>query len=220
VTSTVGVVDYLCRPIGGILIVPALLGGIRLWRSDRREQVLFAAIPMLLAMLAALPKSYPYTGARTMVFAMPALILLIASGLAHLLELARTPRPAARLAFALLTIPLTATLGFALYRVFAPWPRADASGAAAYVLARRQPGEPVSANHWEYNYYFRGLHGAFHPDLNLLNGSAQPGRFWIVFTSADPRDRQAITEAVAGWQVLEHREFENSTVYLLSQKEL
>jgi hypothetical protein len=219
VTSTVSVVDYLCRPIGGILIVPAFIGAARLWRNGRRDFVLFATVPMLLAMLAALPKCYPYTGARTMVFAMPALVLLIAAGLERILEQARSPRLVVRATLAILLIPLAATLGFSVYRVIAPWPRANTSGASAYVLARRQPNEPVTANHWEYNYYFRGLGSSFYSDLGLLEDAKRPARFWLVLTSGDPRDRETILDSVDGWQTMDRREFENSTVFLLSRKE-
>lgn len=218
VTSTVTVVDYLCRPIGGILVVPLLLGAVQLWRGGRREYVLFAAVPMLLAMLAALPKCYPYTGARTMVFAMPGLVLLIGAGFARLLELAHRSRLTPRLALALFAIPLAATLGFSIYRVIAPWPRADTAGASAYVLAKRKADEPVTANHWEYNYYFRGLNGSFHSDLHLLDQAEPPSRFWLVLTSGDLRDRQAIADSMDDWQVLDRHEFENSTVFLLSRK--
>lgn len=217
-TSTVGVVDYLCRPIGGILIVPAFVGAARLWRDGRREFVLFAVVPMLLALLAALPKAYPYTGARTMVFAMPGLVLLIAAGFEEIVRQARVPRPSARIALGILAIPVVAILGFSVYRVIAPWPRADTSGASAYVLAKRLPDEPVTANHWEYNYYFRRLGGSFHPDLHLLDEAKRPGRFWLVLTSGDPRDRQAIADTLDDWQVTDRREFENSTVFLLSRR--
>jgi len=218
VTSTVTVVDYLCRPIGGILILLALLGAVRLWRDGRREYVLFAVVPMLLAMLAALPKYYPYTGARTMVFAMPGLILLIGAGFASLLGLAQQSRLIPRAVLALFVIPLVATLGFSIYRVSAPWPRADTAGASAYVLAKRKADEPVTANHWEYNYYFRGLNGYFHPDLRLVEQAEPPLRFWLVLTSGGLRDRQAIADSMDDWQVLDRHEFENSTVFLLSRK--
>jgi len=219
VTSTVGVVDYLCRPIGGILILPAFVGAARLWRDGRREFVLFAAVPMLLALLAALPKAYPYTGARTMVFAMPGLVLLIAAGLEELLAQARGQRLWPRLALGIFAIPVVAILGFSIYRVIAPWPRADTAGASAYVLAKRLPDDPVTANHWEYNYYFRKLGGSFYSDLHLLDDAKRPGRFWLVLTSGDPRDRQAIADTLDDWRVTDRREFENSTVFLLSRRE-
>ncbi|HSI11034.1 MAG TPA: hypothetical protein VK961_03270 [Chthoniobacter sp.] len=219
VTSTVGVVDYLSRPIGGILIVPAFIGAARLWRDGRRELILFAAVPMLLAMLAALPKCYPYTGARTMVFATPALVLLIAAGFEQIIESASAPRMLARFALVILSVPLVGIFGFSIYRVIAPWPRADTAGASAYVLAKRQWDDPVTANHWEYNYYFRGLGGSFYSDLGLLEEAKPPGRFWLVLTSGEPRDRQAIVDGLDTWQVTHRREFENSTVFLLSRKE-
>ncbi len=217
-TSTVSVVAYMCRPIGGILIVPAIVGAVRYWRGERRELVLFALTPMLLAMIAALPKCYPYTGARTMVFAMPGLVLLIAAGIGQILEWACSRGARGMLAVALVTISLAATLGWSLYRTVVPWPRADTSGASAYVLAHRHPDEPVTANHWEYIYYFRSLGASFSPDLRLLNAAESPERLWVVMTAADPRDRQPVLGRLSKWQLIEQREFMRTTVFLLSRK--
>jgi hypothetical protein len=56
--------------------------------------------------------------------------------------------------------------------------------------------------------------------LGLLEDDAKrPGRFWLVLTSGDPRDREEIVDSVDGWQTIDRHEFENSTVFLLSRKE-
>jgi hypothetical protein len=220
VTSTIYIVDYMTRPIGGILVIPACLGAVRLWREERREVVLFALVPMLLALVAAVARCYPYTGARTMIFAMPALVVLIAAGIEPIVEIARVRRAIGTLAIAIGSVALVATLGLSLYRVAAPWSRADTFGASAYVLARRQPNEPVTANHWEYNYYFRHLGASFYSDLQLLDAAERPARFWIVMTAGNAGDRRAVLDRADAWQVVDQHEFENSTVFLLSRKEL
>jgi hypothetical protein len=217
VRSTVGVFDYIGRPIGGILLIVAIIGAVRFWRVGRRELVLLALTPMLLALMAALAKFYPYTGARTMVFAMPGLVLLIGSGLEGIAAWPTRRRSLRAIAIALIVIPLLATLGFAFYRVAVPWPRADTAAASACVLALRLPNEPVTANHWEYEYYFRDLGGAFVPELRLLDATDPPARIWVVITGHDLPIRDALIASVLQkWQVLERREFPGTSVLLVA----
>ncbi len=218
--STVSVVDYASRPIGGILVMAAVIGGVRCWREGRRELVIFAAVPMLLAMSAALVRAYPYAGARTMVFAMPGLALLIGSGIAGVAEW--RPRPAALrvLILGLLMLPLAATAGFAVYRAAVPWPRAATATAADYVLKHRAPDEPVTANHWEYEYYFRALGSSFAPDLRMLDAPSRAARLWVVITGQDRPKRDALVDAALGrWRIAERHEFERTTVLLLTAKD-
>ena len=56
-------------------------------------------------------------------------------------------------------------------------------------------------------------------DVGLLDEVKHPGRAWLVLTSADPRERQPNPGTLDDWQVADRREFENSTVFLLSRKE-
>jgi hypothetical protein len=220
VRSTVGVFDYIGRPIGGILIAPAIIGGVRLWRTGRRELVLLALVPILLAIIAALAKSYPYTGARTMVFAMPGLVLLIGSGIDGIIEWQERRSALKALAIALIAIPLVVTFGFAFYRIAVPWPRADTAAASAYVLTHRQTNEPVTANHWEYEYYFRELGGAFVPGLRLLEATERPTRIWVVITGHDLSTRDAlIASALQRWRVLERHEFSRTSVLVVAPRQ-
>ncbi len=218
VRSTVGVFDYIGRPIGGILIALAIIGGVQLWHTGRSELVLFAVTPLALAMIAALAKSYPYTGARTMVFAMPALVLLIGAGVDAVAAWRPPRREFKWIAIAAAVIPIAATFGFSLYRVAIPWPRAETATASAYVLAHRQPDEPVTANHWEYEYYFRKLGAAFVPGMRLLDRPEQPERIWIVVTGREQRDRDALINAQPRWSVLERHEFVGTTVVLAAPR--
>lgn len=215
VLSTVGIFDYIGRPIGGLLALPAIVGGIVAWQRGPRWLPLFAFTPMLLAMGAALVRSYPYTGARTMVFAMPALALLIGAGL----DAAHGWRPSRplvrRVLLGLIALPLAAIFALALYRVAVPWPRAQTDAAAAYVLAHRALDEPVTANHWEYDYYFRELGSDFVPEMKLLAASQPPPRVWIVVTAGTSTAREELIAATTvRWHVLERHEFRGTSVLL------
>ncbi|MGI8435483.1 MAG: hypothetical protein ACR2NX_01040 [Chthoniobacterales bacterium] len=215
VRSTIGVFDYIARPLGGLLLLPAVVGGIAAWRNQRREVAIFALVPMLLAMLAALVQSYPYTGARTMIFAMPTLVLLIGGGIDAALAWPPNHALVRRLALFLIAVSLAAIFSLAGYRVVVVWPRAATDQASAYVLAHRAPDEPVTANHWEYEYYFRGLGSEFVPELRLLAQPAPPPRVWIVVTAGNLAARdELIAAAQPRWRILERHDFHDTSVLL------
>jgi len=216
-TSTVSVMDYMTRPIGGILIVAAFLGAATWWREGRREIVLFAAVPVLLTVIAALFRAYPYTGARTIVFAMPGIALLIGAGIGGLPVWAGGSMPRRVVVVGIVALPLAAILLFALYRSGVVWARADTFGASAYVLQQRKSDEPVTANHREYEYYLRGLDGMFFPDMRLLQAQDPPARYWIMVTSNDPQFRARIAESVGASHILNRREFAGTTVLFVSR---
>jgi hypothetical protein len=218
IRSSVGVVDYLARPIGGILALIACIGAVSWWRAGARELVFFLVAPLALAALAGLANAYPYTGARTMVFAMPAIALMIGAGIQSACEWIRGSQLRAWLAGSVIALPLLATLFFSIYRVWVPWPRADTSGAAAYVLEHRAEGDAVTANQWEYEYYFRKLDGSFYPDLCLLQKEHLPRRYWIVLTSRDPTLVTTVAESLHGSRILERREFFRTTVMLVTNE--
>jgi len=113
-------------------------------------------------------------------------------------------------------LPILATLFLSLYRVCIPWPRPDTGGAAAYVLEHRAEPEPVTANQWEYEYYFRNLNGMFYPKLRLLQEKNQPSRYWIVLTSDDRAFATKLAESLHNSQILERREFLKATVMLIA----
>ncbi len=154
---------YCFDPAGQALAPLAVLGGVSLWRSGSRPLVLLLTVPVLLALVAACFRAYPFGGARVVVYATPALALLVAEGAAQALAWlrARQDRALPLLARGALILLLLAPLGRAAQRVAVPWPRADCQGAAAFVLSRLQAGDGIVANHPEYLYYFRGLGPAF-----------------------------------------------------------
>ncbi|MEP6822877.1 MAG: hypothetical protein ABI946_11055 [Chthoniobacterales bacterium] len=217
--STMSVFDFIGRPLGGLLLIPAVVGGVWWWRRGQHELLSFAVVPMLLALTAALAKAYPYTGARTMVFAMPALALLVGSGVDEIVRW--RPRAVAFrvLALVLITIPLVATVGLAGYRTVVPWPRAATDLASTYVLSHRQADEPVTANHWEYEYYFRFLGAQFSPELGGLAQVPRAPRVWVV-VSGHPRATrdEVIASELQNWRIVERREFERTSVLLVTPR--
>ena len=212
IASSLGVFDYLARPIGGILLFVVCVGAASWWRANPRELVLFLVAPLALAAMAGLLHAYPYTGARTMAFAMPAVALMVGAGTQRAIEWTDGFPIRRWLATSLIILPLLSSLLLSIYRVWVPWPRADTSGAATYVLEHRTKNEPVTANHWEYEYYFRRLDGWFYPGLGLLREEKPPERYWIVLTGGDSNFATTIANNVRPARVLERREFFRTTV--------
>ncbi len=223
ITSTMGIFDYYVRPYGGgILVLPAIAGAAVFWSRHKRGLLILIVAPMVFAMLASLIKSYPYNGARTMVYCLPGLTLLIAAGLKPLIEWLqlRLPIVPARMLVLVLLFPIAAALVFSIYKAVVPWKRADTAGASAYVLANRLPGDVVTTNHWEYEYYFRNLGPSFTPDIAAATRSPGRGthRLWLVLNSGAIEDRRHIEESVisSGWHLDHSQEFQNASVFLLS----
>ena len=218
VLSSIGVVDYAARPIGGILIIVVSLGAMRWWHGTKRDLVLLLLTPFGLAALAGLAGVYPYKGARTMAFALPAIALLIGGGIEAIEDALNGSVVRRWLATIVVGVPILAVLALSLYRVWVPWPRADTAGASAYVLEHRAEAEPVTANHWEYEYYFRKLDGGFYPDLRLLQQTPLPRRYWVVLTSSDPAFAWAVAQGLPRGRVVERHEFCRTTVLLVETR--
>ena len=139
--------------------------------------------------------------ARVLVYAAPALLLLIAAG-----------TPAAwgwlsrrhRLAPAVLPLLFLPPLLEAGHAVVVPWPRGH-SRRRSLCLAHRQNTDVVEGNDWTHQYYFRRLGSAFRP---TAVADASAGRCWIVFTeerSATERLPAAMSQGPAGWVAVEQQ---------------
>jgi hypothetical protein len=234
--QTLEVFRYCCEPLGQVYAALAVIGVIGLWRRGERAYTVLLVLPLVLAVLASYLGAYPYGGYRVMVYATPALVLLIGEGVAPVLDRLWTPREAmSKLAkrvtafpralslawspvVAMFVVLLLLPVGRAVKRVLFPWPRADCAAAAAYVKARLQPGDQVAANHWEYAYYFRRLGSTF----TLLDQS--PRRFgprlWLVVTAPESADRLAVARSLppGDWSSLEQQDFMWTSVLLLSRE--
>jgi hypothetical protein len=209
--STFEVLRYACKPLGQALAGLAVLGGIALWRGSQRAWVVLLIVPAGLALLAALLQRYPYGGTRVMVYAAPALILLIAAGAAPALSwLAQRSRVGAVVLVVLLLMPV----GFSLGRVFFVWNEADVRGASTYVLDEYQDGDAILGNDWAHLYYFRRQ-----PAFVLYPRVVQVGkRLWLVITTAnlprEARHHMAPDLAPPGWHAIACRELAETTVFL------
>jgi hypothetical protein len=209
--STLEVGRYALYPLGQVLVGLAVVGAAGMWRSGRRELVTLLLVPVGLGFVASCLHKYPYGGVRVMAYAAPATILLAAAGTPAVLGWLRARSRAAAVALVVLLLLPAAQTAF---RLAVPWPRADCAGAAEYVLRHHRPGDGVTHNHWEYEYYFRRLP----PD-----GEAAPSpwtgtrgtRTWVVVTHAgqSPAERASFGR-IPGCVVLDQKDFRFTTVVL------
>jgi len=213
--STFDLVGYVCKPVGKVLAPLAVVGIIALWRRGARDVLLLLLVPIGLAYVASCFHSYPYGGMRVMVYASPAIVMLVAAGVPPSLDWLKAKRPIAAIA---LTVLLLVPLARAAYYVVVPWPRANCAAAADYVTLARLPSDPVVSNHWEYVYYFRGL-GAAHLPMET-HAPLTEGRVWVVVTGATPAERKPCLDLyqAGDWQTRERREFERTTVLLVEKQ--
>ena len=211
--STLDVFRYCCKPLGMLLAPLAVLGAVVLWRNGRRGLVVLLAVPVLLALAAAFAHRYPYGGARVLVYAAPALVLLVGAGTPPAWDWLRRRHRLAPAGLALLFLPPLYAAGHAV--VF-PWARADTAAACAFVESHREPADAVAGNDWTHRYYFRRLGPAFHP-----NGIADAeDRCWIVYTAEQPAPERfagAVGRGPPGWVTVEKHEFDFTTVLLLQR---
>ena len=213
--STLDIFRYCCKPLGQLLVPLTVLGAVVLWRRGQRALVVLLIVPILLALAASFAQRYPYGGARVLVYAAPALVLLIAAGTPVVWDWLQRFHRLAPAALALLFLPPLLAAGRA---VIFSWPRADTAGAAAYVLAHRQTTDRVEGNDWTHQYYFRRLGSSFQP---TAISDAPTGRCWIVYTEERPSaDRlpAALSHGPAGWVAVERREFDFTTVLLMERR--
>src|SRR5262245_53191806 len=240
VASTFEVARYAFQPIGNVLLPLAAIGAICFWRCGERSLLIVLICPLALSWIAALVKGYPFGGSRLEIFAAPALALLIAAGIesargwlrhgsigwhAHGFAWACSPDPCPpktvgmapwrRFAAAGVLMPLMVPAFFTVWFTILPWPRADVAGASAYIQTHRRPDDGVTANHWEYAYYFRREM----PDVAWLGrGMPDSLRVWVAFTTPDAEAHRRYGENLASLgRVVERREFAFTTVFLLER---
>jgi hypothetical protein len=84
--SPLEVCRYCCKPLGQILVLFAVAGTRRMWQAGERTRVRLMLAPMALALAAACIHAYPFGGARVMVYAAPAIVLLAAAGVPPVLD--------------------------------------------------------------------------------------------------------------------------------------
>lgn len=212
VASTCEVFRYACPPAGQPLVLLGIIGAVYFARRRQWSLLSLLLVPMLLAFLAACGRAYPYGGARIMVFAVPALLLLVAAGVPVALAWLRArSQIGALLLLVLLLIPAAS----AVQHVIVPWGRADCAGASAYVLAHRRPGDLMVGNSWEYLYYFRHCRS----DYVSLEDASFPtqARVWLLLTGSTAQERLRMGQryAAAQGRLAELHLYERTDVFLI-----
>jgi hypothetical protein len=215
VDSPLDVARYACMPTGKGLAVIAVAGAIYFYRNRMRNLLLFLGAPIALALVASCMRAYPFGGTRVMIYAGPAIFVLVAAGASacHAWLGQRT-----RLGTGAMWLLLITPICFTFAHVLFPWGRADCAGAAAFVRANRSPSDLVAANGWEYLYYFRSMPGVYRP-LGEFAFPA-PARLWLIVTGVTPEERAQIGRYLSTLQgpILQERDFERTKVFLLDSR--
>lgn len=199
VANSFDVARYAFHPFGWPLLVPAVVGAWSFLRTPGGWAIACVTLlPMGLVFVAACLGKYPYSAARTVAFLTPGLALQAGEGLRRFWGWCRTP--ALRWGFLLLWVPvLLIPAGYTARRVVDPWERPECDRAAAYVLSHRETDEPINANHWEYEYYFRRVdehlvrveHNPDEPKVKWMEWVSRwetpsnPPRIWYIYQSND-----------------------------------
>jgi hypothetical protein len=212
--STLDMIRFCCEPAGNALVGVLLVGAVCLWRNRQRAALAFLLVPIGLALIASCLRSYPFGGARVLVYASPAVILCLAAGVPPTLAWFRARF---RFGVVILILLLLAPVGQVAYRLFNESGRSDCASAAHYVLSQRRPSEIVAGATWEARYYFRSI-GADYQEVNELRPDSVD-RFWLIAVSANAAERRQMAEfyTLAEWQVVRQVEYARTSVFLLER---
>lgn len=211
-TATLEVDRYALMPLGQVLLPLALVGAIRMARTDGRLLTVLLT-PCGLTLLAALLGRYPFGGGRVNVFLAPGYILLVAAGLPPVWAwLWRRARPAVFLVMGVLAVPL----GQTLYRTAVPWPRPDFREPVAFIVETAPPADVISGDHWELLYYTRGQPRRYFPLREIARRN--PRRVWVV-TGTDPGVTEGVVSQVPPkWRRVDARTFGRTIVILMERQ--
>jgi hypothetical protein len=175
--STLGFFNYLWQPFGVLLLLLAILGGIALWQTRRKAELMLLVSPVLFAMGTAAFRHWPFGGNQHMVFAAPAGLLLAAEGVERL---RRWPLfrngPAAWILVGFLLLP---GIGDAAYRVWSPRFRHEVRPAIEFVRQHFEPGDQVIALDSATVEFYVGR------DFPIVSAEPDSGvRAWLIFSGS------------------------------------
>jgi hypothetical protein len=215
---------YAAEPAGNVLMPLAAVGAVVLWRAGRRQLVGFLLAPVALNVFAWLLGSYPLEASRVVVYAAPAVLLLVAAGVVPVWQwLSRRARFAPLALAAVLLVPAGKTAAQFVH----PWRRLDSATPCAFVIQQRRADEPVVGHLWEQRYYCRELGPMYRALLTLPTEPPSPApaapvgneetpveSLWLLSTN-DPReqlDHLAQLRPAATWRVEQAYRFKDVTV--------
>jgi hypothetical protein len=139
--SLLGLFNYFWQPLGAALMLLAVLGSVSAWRNARRVELLVLTMPILVALVASFLHRWPFGGNQHMVFAGPAVLVLVGEGTERVrARLTRWCWWAGTTCVALLLIP---GLADATYDLFVPRWRHEIRPVIAFVQQHQQPGDQL-----------------------------------------------------------------------------
>jgi hypothetical protein len=175
--------------------MPMAVGIRALKRRGEHALIALLLTPLALAAIAGMAWQYPYTGSRTMVFALPAMAILAAEGIGRVLEWfgERAFLIRAAVATACLLPPVVLTARDLVLTATRP----QTAAAANAVLIARHADEQVAVSNWEYRYYLRGIGEALVPlDEQPLPSGAR--RLWCIVHGDSAVERHNRAAATLG----------------------
>ncbi len=175
--------------------------------SWQRQKLFILLSPLLVTLLAAILHKYPFSG-RLLLFAVPALVLVIAEGVAYVRVKTRTTAPA--IGACLIGVLFFYPLLFSSYHLIRPSFREEIKPVLSYIQAHARPGDSLYIHPDAlpaFRYYaprlqlanVRIVQGSFYGsqqeswrvyenDIDKLGGQ---GRVWLLFA---PREPAAVTD--------------------------
>lgn len=123
-----------------VAAVPFVVGGYVLWR-EQRWLLLLLFSPIFFTVLASGVQKYPFSD-RLILFLAPAVLLVIAAGIAHMWEVTRQRSPVIGVTFAGVLCALTVSKGLTAFQ-----PRQELKPVLDYFAAQRQAGDVLYVYH-------------------------------------------------------------------------
>ena len=123
-------------PIGGVLLLPAILGAFALRRELPRWKYFAVVLPFVLTFIAAAAHEYPLGGGRVTLFLLPFEMMLAGAGLSAIFIWNR------HLTCAGVAIVIAA-MAFDLFALAVPRINGDSRDVIAYLKSHRQADEPI-----------------------------------------------------------------------------
>ncbi len=139
--SLLGLFNYVWQPLGAALLVLGVLGSVAWWRAGRRDALLLLVLPVLGALVASCVRRWPFGGNQHMVFAAPAVLVLVAEGIEEVRRRLASRAPwVGVIGLALLLSP---GLVDAAYRIALPRQRHEVRPVIAFVQRYVEPADQL-----------------------------------------------------------------------------
>jgi len=175
--ALLGFFNYFWQPLGLVLIAFAAFGCVCWWRSGRRTELGLLGVPVILAFAASWVQRWPFGGNQHMVFAAPAVYLLVGEGIEEFWA-----RTTGRLRAAVLVLMFLPGMLTATYRIAVSRQRHEVRPVIEFVERHRESGDQLLV--------FCPAEAEFYTGRNFRAAPADPdpsARVWFVATRSGER---------------------------------